>query len=342
MRGLMAAILCLAIVFAGALGTLTSPARAQDLAPMDPVATLEAGDFRALAVTADGALLLVADAENNQVRIYDFSDPSEPTLINLVEMDGSPVALAGADDYALAGVLTGAESDLVQVIGRSRYTPQRPYDSINFIDVPRQPNSITLSPNLAWGAIVSVEGVTLLEMISADEINSAVIPGSDERISAAALSNDRLFTLRDSNPSVAIAAIAPGPVLDAQEPLELDGQPVSIAINPRGSLGAVLLEDNQLILFDPADASMLATFEVSGPARPRLNFVVREDAEWLALAADGMTDILLLDVTDPAEVGELGTLTLESPIRALTSFNHLIIVSDGQKVSIFSAHDRAE
>lgn len=346
MRGLMAAILCLLIlgseVFAGTAGTQISPARAQDLAPMDPVATLEAGDFRALAVTADGALLLVADAENDQVRVYDFSDPSQPTLINLVDMDGSPVTLAGAQDYALAGVLTGADSDLVQVIGRSRYTPQRPYNSINFIDIPSAPGSIALSPNMLWGAVISAEGITLLELISADEINSAVIPADGGRVSAAALSNDRLFTLTEASDSVAIDTVAAGPVLEALDPLALDGPAISLAINPRGSLGAVMLADNRLVLFNPADASVHSTYDVSGSARPRLNFVVREDAEWLALAADGMTDILLLDVSDPTAIGELGTLTLDTPIRALTSFNDLIIVSDGQKVSIFSAQDHAE
>ncbi len=84
--------------------------------PIAPIGTLEAGDFRALGVTADGDRLLVADAENQQVRVYDFTDPTQPDLLTALDVNGTPVLLAGGDGFGIVAVQTGGDSDSVELI----------------------------------------------------------------------------------------------------------------------------------------------------------------------------------------------------------------------------------
>jgi hypothetical protein len=306
---------------------------AQDTAPIDPVATLEAGNFRALGVTSDGEHLFVGDTENNQARVYSFGDPANPRLLNVVDLDGRPVALVGAQDFGLVAV-TSRSADLLQVVARPSYNPRQGYINYGTYDVTRQPVGIAISPSNRWAVVYGQNGYTLLEILSADEINSATMEG--EGVQGAALTNNALLLLRDDTTAVEIAALQRGPQLGETRQIALDAPGRAIAVNTRGTLGAVLLENNTLVLFNLSNLTEVGGVTLRGQFA-EMQFVTGEDAESVVLARIGQNAFALLDVTNPASVGQMSTNQLTSPLQALTVYNNLIIISDGQTVSIYSA-----
>ncbi len=112
-----------------------------DTTPIGPISTLEAGNFHALAVTADGDRLLVADTQNNQVRVYDFTDPTNPQLTTALDMTGIPVLLAGGENYGLVAVSeSDSTADSVQVVAPAFANAQAQYMAgISYIDIPKKP-----------------------------------------------------------------------------------------------------------------------------------------------------------------------------------------------------------
>lgn len=300
-------------------------------APLGPVGSVEAGDFRALAVTADGQRLLIADAENDQLRVYNFSDPANPTLISSVDLDGEPTAVTAADSFALVAVSTPDEGDAVRVIAPSRYSRPRGYVEANSIDVPDGVSHIAISPDQYWALALSDDGYTLLELVSAGEINS--LPMSLDVVDAA-VGGDTAYLLTPS--ALVTESLRVNLEMQRAREITLDGTGQRVLINPRLTLGVIALDSSRLQWFDPAALDLLASTSVNGTITD-MQFISAEDAEWLALSLDGSPDITLLDVTDPANVGDLGTLEtqFETPVQAMTTFGEYIVATDGQTVRIF-------
>jgi hypothetical protein len=304
---------------------------AQDTAPIDPVATLEAGNFRALGVTSDGERLFVGDAENNQTRVYSFGDPSNPQLLNTVDLDGSPVALVGVQDFALVAV-TERSADLLQVVAIPSYNPRQGYINYGTYDITRQPRGIAISPSDRWAAVYGANGFTLLEVLSSDEINSVTLEG--DAVQSAALTNNALLLLHTDSATVEIVTLERGAQLGEIRQMRLAAPGRAIAVNARGTLGAVLLENNTVVLFDLSNLTQLSSVALRGQFT-EMQFVTGEDSESLVLAQLDQSGFALLDVTQPDSVGQLSTSQLSSPLQALTVYNNLIIASDGQTVSIY-------
>lgn len=318
------------IGFALALGLGVSVS-AQDTTPLGPVGTLEAGDFRALAVTLNGERLIVGDVINDQARVYDFSEPSTPRLLNAVDLDGTPVAVLGAEDFGLVAVTT-RDAGLVQIIARPSYSRQ--YENYSTIDVTNAPIGMEISPSGHWAVVYGENGYTLLELLSADEINFATFEG--DAIQAAALTDSELFLLPQDSDSIVTAGMqSQARILAAQE-LALPAAGRAIAVNEGETLGAVLLDNDALFLFNPQDMTELETLSLDG-AFDHLRFVSANDAEWIVLGASNGDSLTLFDVSDPDQITPIGTRELQFPLTALTVFEDLIVVSSAHTVTIFSA-----
>jgi hypothetical protein len=311
--------------------------RAQDSAPFGRIGSVEAGDFRALAVTSGGDRLMIADAEADQLRIYDFDNPTNPSLIARVDLDGTPTALAATDTYALVTVVTGQSLDAVRVIAPSPYRRGVGYIEVNSIDVPRNPSRIALAPDNRWAVILSERGYTLFELVSAGEINSLPVMNADQAIVDAALGEDVVYLVRGS--LVERQQLARGLSMQRSSTLDLGGEGQAIALNAGMTLGAVTLSDNRIALFDPAGMTVLSTLDIAS-AVTGAEFISVEDAEWLAVTRADSDEILFYDVTDPASPGELASApTGLGALRAIITYNELVIVTDGQTVSIIAARD---
>ncbi len=297
-----------------------------------PIGSVEAGDFRALAVTADGNRLLIADAENDQLRVYDFNEPSTPTLINSVDLEGEPVAIAAAADFALVAVRTPEADDAVRVIAPSRYARPQGWRETNSFPVQDGVTRLVIAPDNDWALATSPGSYTLMELLSAGEINW--LPRESEVVDAAVGDNIAYVLSRSMLVTETLGANV---AMERSGELELDGTARRINLNVRLTVGVIVLNDSDLLLFDPATLEPISTLTVGGAAISDVQFVSSEQGEWLALTRTGSGDITLLDVSDPANISEREPLVtgFETPVQAMTTYNELIIATDGQTVRIF-------
>ncbi|MFN8562517.1 MAG: hypothetical protein U0703_13075 [Anaerolineae bacterium] len=303
----------------------------EQASPLGAVGTLEAGDFRALAVTADGDRLLVADAENQQVRIYDFSDPTTPALLWTLDVSGTPVLLAGGERYGLVAVTTDSNTDTIEVVAPP--LPDRPYLSgFNYIDIPKNPHALALSSDRKWGIVISERGYMLLGINAPDDIDQFPV---DETILDAALSDTTAYLLRDG-----VLATAPLGTLQAMETaraLGLDGTPSLVRLNPDASKGVVVLDGSRLLFFDPATLEQTGAFTVDGNPITDVQFLSSGDAEYVLVTQADTSTIAVLNASDPGSVQALAsTQPLDNPVQALTVYDHYLIVTDGATIRIFS------
>ncbi len=300
--------------------------------PFDPIGTLEAGDFRALAVTADGGRLLVADAATQQVRIYDFSDPSNPALLSTLEVSGTPLLLAGGDNYGLVAVSTSGDTDSIEVIAPA--LPGTPFSpGYNYIDIPKNPRALALSPDHHWGVVVGEQGYVLLGINDPGNIDNFPVA---ETIIDAALSNTTAYFLRDQ--VLAAAPLGGLEAMQAEKELGLDGAPSAVALNAATTEGVVVLDGNRLAFFDPATLTLTGTVTVDGSPITDVQFLSKDSAEYLLVSQQDSRTITVLDTSDPKNINSLPNgETLDKSIRAMTTFGQYVIATDGVTISIFSA-----
>ncbi|MDZ4765649.1 MAG: hypothetical protein SGI73_13955, partial [Chloroflexota bacterium] len=322
---------CMVLLMIG--GIAVGVATAQDDTTINPVATLEAGDFRALGVMENGNRLLVADASSSQVRVYDISTPDTPILITAVDLSGTPVAIAGAQDYAIVAVQTGGAMDALEVIAPSSYNRRRPYLALTYIDVPAGVRDVSISPDGRWGVAVSASGYTLLEILAPDEINSTIVEDG-RALNDAAVSADRLFLAVDGG-MVETAILSEGAAAEPETALDLGAPAVELAVNATGSVVAALTINGQIMLIDAGDLELMSRSDADGGSE--LHFLDGTSAD--ALMLDGTRRrIQLFDIMSSGAALSLtarGALELSNVARQLTTFDNLIFVTDGTTVEIF-------
>jgi WD40 repeat protein len=302
--------------------------------PGQPVARLDAGDFRALAVSPGGRWLMVADAANDQLRVYDLFAQNDEALFASSPLDGNPVDVAATPDFAIVAVDLGG-AGLVQVIAPAPYDPNAAYDTFNYIDLPDRPRSVAVSPDGAWSIVVSAGGYTLLELFSADNINSTFFATP---VTDSALTDDQAFlALRNAPVLRAIALETGSQTARTTAEIDLPGAPQRVIVNAGGTLGAVSLQDERIVLFAPRANALIGTFSVDAGVSD-IRFLSFENGEWLVVLSADQSTVQLYDVSDPQDIGFLGTPNLEStPVQAIATFNELIFIADRSTVRIYAA-----
>lgn len=318
------------IVVALALGAVISVV-AQDTAPLRSVASLN-GNFRALAVTSNGERLMAVNAEDNQALVYRFDDPSNPRLLNSVDLDGEPVAVAAAEDFGLVAVHADS-AGLLQIIAIPSYAPRQGYINYGTYDVTSNPEGLSLSPSAHWGIVYGQNGYTLLELLSADEINSATTEGRS--ILGAALTDSALLLLPAERAVVEIATLQAGPQQDRASELALDAPAMAVATNADGTLAAVLLENNTVLLLDPSAAEAVGSVRLRGQFS-QLRFLNHDEVGWLVLVQPGESSLLVLDVSNPARISQVGALELPAPMQAFAVFDDLLVASSSRTATVFA------
>ncbi len=331
---MLVGIVCL--MFGGVGMTLTAAAQpaaqSGDTTLGQPVTQIEAGDFRALAVTSDGDLLMVADAANNQVRVYSIASPDtadQPSLVSTVDVDGVPLNLVASDDFAVVSVATSESTDLVQVIAPADYDPSQPYAPVTWIDIPKNPTALAISPDERWAVVVTGRGYTLMELLAADNVNSI---NTTTNAATAALTNDMLFVASSNRPLISVFALEQGAQTAASGVIELDAPAVKLAINGSMTMGAAVLNDGRITLFDPV--SLAVENVIEGEASPAgAYFLDREDAQWLLVLNADRDAVTIYDVSDPAtpEIVQRESLDI-APVQAIAVFGDRFYVANDSRV----------
>lgn len=105
-----------------------------------------------VAVSEDGMTLIYSDSPLESVGFIDITDPDTPAALGTTMLMGEPTSVAVLGDYALVGVNTSA--DFVVTSGELAVLDISTQQEVTSIDVGGQPDSIAVSPDGAYVAVV--------------------------------------------------------------------------------------------------------------------------------------------------------------------------------------------
>jgi len=248
-RGWLAPIAALAIVIA--LGA-TSVIEAQSPGPVgvfNRIATFFVFENTAIenetvaeivAASQDGNLLIYTDSTTKNVGFVDITDAANPVAAGTQAMGGEPTSVAVSAQYALVGVNT--RESFVNPSGRLKVidlnAPDRPV--VADIDLGGQPDSVTVSPDNAYTAVV-------IENERDEELGD----GSPPQLPAGFLvivdlvGEPSAWTIRNVD-LTAIADLFPE-----------DPEPEFVSINSDNIAAVTLQENNHIVLVNLADGSIV-------------------------------------------------------------------------------------
>jgi hypothetical protein len=241
--------------------------------------------------------------------------------------------LAGGEDFGLVALVTDGETDTVQVI-----TPPIPglnaqYAPGGYTDIDKNPKALMLSPDNHWGLALSEHGYTLMQINNPSDINAYEV---GETLKGAALSNTTAYLLRNQN--LEVATLDKLGAMNADQTLDLDGNPSLVMLDADATSGVVVVDENHLVFFDPTQFVKTGEFTVEGNPITSVHFLTKGDSSYLLVTQQNSNSVAVLDVADTTNVTALpSTQPLSKTIRALAVFKSFVIVTDGVTISIFSA-----
>ncbi len=299
---------------------------------LDPVVTLPVEDASSIAVGNNGALVFIGTDRGDTLAIYDFSTRDALNSLNNVDLSGALIDVAAADDYALALVEIDGDGDQIEVIGPDRYRDGK-YGVVAAVDIPDAPRRIFVAPDHRWALVVGDGWSTVLQLVSAVESVAYVIDVDGSPLNGAAAVGMMLVGSEDPN-AVQQYLLRDDRPPRASRSFALDAPPKSISLNARMSLGAAVIADS-VVFFDPALMEIVGTpLKIEG-SPVNAQFLAREEGEWLVVALENSSDLLLYEATDPASLSALGSLPLGMNPDKFIIYDDLIFASDGLQVSIF-------
>jgi len=301
-----------------------------------PANQLDVGNVVALDVSTNGSLL-VADADDQSLLIYDIRNPSAPRLQRNIALDGTPVAAAWVnrdDSAAFVAVQTGDGSPILQLIARPTYNPRQGYILYATYDLVELPEAIATSPNGDWGALYGDSGLTLLEILSWDEINSSFI--SSNAVLTAALTNSSLLAAAPTSDELVTAQIGRGPALTAASSGTMSSEILTLNVDSSGTVHAVLLAPASVALLDVNRGSVLATQALNMTPPPTvITSASHDNGTWLIAYTPGESSAAFFE-TDGRTLTPAFILSTSHPIQHLSGANGVIATTDGETVDLYT------
>ena len=105
------------------------------------------------AASEDGNTLIYTDALTGNIGFVDITNPSQPSPRGILNVGGSPTSVDVTGDYALVAVDNTA-GDFVNPAGVLKVIHIPTKELITTIDLGGQPDSVTVSPNQRYAAII--------------------------------------------------------------------------------------------------------------------------------------------------------------------------------------------
>lgn len=272
---------------------------------------------RALALpSADRLVVLTNRAVVYRVSATGLASPGT------IRLDDAADHLASAGGYALA-----AGTERLTTLTPPLYNQRRGWEAIPLIDLPSPALSVVASP--IWGAVLMDSGYLLLELVSADVINSQLFGGT---FTAALVHEDTLLFAPVGEAALHIASVATGPVVRNIEIVPLDAPVLALAADPQAGIGAALLANEAAVLFDLRTYTILSRFTPPIPA-DRIAFARDQDTPVLVFARQGGDSLGLVDAADPSAPLALPSFTLPAPLTAWAVRDHALVVA-GEDASL--------
>lgn len=219
------------------VGTFDIPANLRAGEPLGTPTSAEIMD-----VTPDGRTLLYTDAYTSRLGFVDIRDQSKPKPLGAVDLTADPTSVAIVGRHAL--VLAKTNDSFTNPTGELIVVDIPTQGIVRRIPLTGQPDSIALSPDRRWAAIV-------IENERNEDLNDGLIPQAPAG-TVQVLELSRLFKADVGLRSVdltGLAATAPD-----------DPEPEFVDINARNEAVLSLQENNHLAIIDLKRAKVTKDF----------------------------------------------------------------------------------
>lgn len=194
-----------------------------------------------VAASSDGMMLVYTDSLSKSVGFVDITDPAKPKAAGKLKMSGEPTSVAVTGNYALVGVNTSA--DFINASGKLDVVSMGSKTVIASVDMGGQPDSVAVSPDGAYAAVV-------IENERDETVNDAAIPQAPAGYLMIVDLKGEPSTWKARKVDLSgIAAVAPG-----------DPEPEYVDINSNNVAVVTLQENNHIALVNLADGKIINHF----------------------------------------------------------------------------------
>ncbi len=322
MNKLLAAIACCLIAISAVYAQRNS----------NLLASIPVENASSIAVGKNGDVIFIGTNRGATLSIYDFSSRDTLNMLNEVALDGALVDMTVVDDYALALLEVDGDGDQIVTVGPDPYRDGE-YGVLGAVDVPDGPRQVFAAPDHRWALVVGDGWSMVLQLVSSVEsIAYAIEIDGNPSSGAAAVGMALVGT--ESPDQIQQFLLQNDRAPRASRSLALDGPPVSLSLNARMSLGAAAVA-NSVVLFDPAVMETVGNSLEIEETPTSAQFLTREDGEWLVVAVENSSDLLLYEATDPTTLSAIGSLPLDMNPRKFILYDDLVFATDGRQVSVF-------
>ncbi len=194
-----------------------------------------------VAASEDGNTLIYTNSPMEEVGFVDITDPENPAPLGTLTLTGEPTSVAVAGDNALVGINSSA--DFINVAGSLAVIDIATRSLVTSIDVGGQPDSVAVSPDGSYAAVV-------IENERDEDLNDGAIP----QLPAG---------------SLVIVALSGAPASWTAQTVDLTGladlypsdpEPEYVDINSDNIAVVTLQENNHIVLVDLSDGSIVNDF----------------------------------------------------------------------------------
>lgn len=299
--------LVLILVLSVAAASLPSAAQ-QPVPTARQVARIRVLQTGPVAFTAAGGQLAVGVGQ--QLQLFELSEPANPRDFAVVELSGPPLALGSTDRMTLVAVNRSGTSDEIAVIAPDPYR-RGEVGIVNSLQTSDSVTHLLISPDNAWAVALSREGYVMLRLSQPDRIESSALAHTASPPTTGALLDDALLLAVGEDPHVDRLPLQLSHAAPTTTPrLNLDAPVVALAASPDGTLAAAALDTDQLILFDPVEMTALASVRLEDGPAAALHITAAGDRRLLVVQIANRPAVMLLDITDPQNVGLPGSAGL--------------------------------
>ncbi len=195
-----------------------------------------------VAASVDGMTLVYSDSPTEQIGFVDITDPSDPQADGTLALTGEPTSVAVKGDYVLVGVNTS--TDFVTVGGHLEVVNIASQTSVRSIDLGGQPDSVAVSPDGNYAAIV-------IENERDEDLGEGIPP----QLPAGTFV---IASISDADPANWTTTTVD--ITGISDLFPSDPEPEYVDINENNIAVVTLQENNHIILINLTDGSIVNDF----------------------------------------------------------------------------------
>jgi len=195
-----------------------------------------------ISASKDGQTLIYSDSPLGGLGFIDIQDPSQPTALGFISLEGEPTSVSTTHKYAIAGVNTSAS--YLQPSGKLSVIDIKTHTLVKQCDLGGQPDSVAISKDEQFVAIA-------IENERDEDLNKGAMPQYPA-------GNLIIIPLQQGLPLcqqkrmvdlTGLAEVAPS-----------DPEPEFVDFNDANEIVVTLQENNHLVVVDAATATILSHF----------------------------------------------------------------------------------